>query len=71
MRKWTGEGDITRLPAEIEGVLRRRIRHVLERHGVPDEVIGKIVNDLVHQVSWAYAEYRNSAAGSVYEATGN
>jgi hypothetical protein len=56
MRKWTGEMCIASFPAKIEGVLRQRIRHVLERHGVPDEVIGKIVNDLVHQVSWAYAE---------------
>jgi hypothetical protein len=56
MRKWTGEMCIASFPAKIEGVLRRRIRRVLERHGVPDEVIGNIVNDLVHQVSWTYAE---------------
>ena len=56
MRKWTGEMCIASFPAKIEGVLRRRIGHVLERHGVPDEVIGNIVNDLVHQVSWAHAE---------------
>ena len=46
MRKWTGEMGIASLPAEIEKALRRRIRNVLERHGVPDEVIGKIVSAL-------------------------
>ena len=56
MRTWNGKIGIASLPAEIQKTLRRRIRNVLERHGVPDEVIGNIVNDLVHQVSWAYAE---------------
>jgi hypothetical protein len=56
MRKWIGEFSIGSLPAEIEEALRRRSRHVLERHGVADEVIGNIVNDLVHQVSLAYVE---------------
>jgi hypothetical protein len=56
MRKWIGEFGIGSLPAEIEEALRRRSRHVLERHGVADEVIGNIVNDLVHQVSLAYVE---------------
>ena len=55
MRKWTGEMGIASLPAKIEEALRQRIRHVLERHGVRDEVIAKIVNALVDEVSWTYA----------------
>jgi hypothetical protein len=52
LEKWASR----RSPAEIEEALRRQSRNVLERHRNSDEVIGKIVNDLVHQVSWAYAE---------------
>ena len=72
MRKWTGEMGIASLPSEIEKALRRRSRNVLERHGVSDEVIGKIVNDLVHQVSWAYAErkYKLDAEGPGRPASG-
>src|SRR5262245_40578116 len=57
MRKWKAEEmGSGALPAEIGGALRRRIRHVLERHGVPDEVIAKMDSALFDQVSWAYAE---------------
>ena len=65
MRKWSGEMGIASLPAEIEEALRRRIRHVLERHGVRDEVITKIVSALLDEVSWAYAgrEHKLDAEG--------
>ena len=65
MRKWKGEMGIASLPAEIEKALRGRSRNVLERHGVPDDVIGKIVNALIHEVSWAYAgrEHKLDAEG--------
>jgi hypothetical protein len=57
MRKWKakqrGSGA---LPDEIGRALRRRIRHVLERLGVSDEVIANIVSALFDQVSWAYVE---------------
>jgi hypothetical protein len=56
IRKWTGKGYPASLPAEIERALRRRSKNVLERYGISDEIIGNIVNDLVHQVSFAYVE---------------
>jgi hypothetical protein len=56
MRKWKGEFSIGQLPPEIEKAFRRRSRKVLERLGLADERIDKIVNDLVHQVSLAYVE---------------
>jgi hypothetical protein len=67
MRKWKGK-QLTigqGLPAEIQKALRRRSRHVLERHGIADELIDKIVSALVHQVSWAYneREYKLEAEG--------
>jgi len=55
MRKWNGEFGVGSLPAEIEGALRQRSRNVLERHGVSNEVIGKVVSALFDEVSWAYA----------------
>ena len=65
MRKWTGEFGVGSLPAEIEEALRQRSRNVLERHGVSNEVIGKVVSDLFDEVSWAYAgrEYKLEAEG--------
>jgi len=67
MRKWKGK-QLTigqGLPAEIQKALRRRSRNVLERHGIADELIDKIVSALVHQVSWAYneREYKLEAEG--------
>ena len=56
MRKWKGKFSIGQLPPEIEKAFRRRSRNVLERYRISEEVIGKIVSDLVDQVSWAYAE---------------
>ena len=46
MRKWTGEPGNASLPADVEKALMRRSRHVLERHGVPDEAIAKLVQRL-------------------------
>jgi len=67
MRKWKGK-QLTigqGLPAEIQKALRQRSRNVLERHGIADELIDKIVSALVHQVSWAYneREYKLEAEG--------
>jgi hypothetical protein len=67
MRTWKGK-QLTigqGLPAEIQKALRRRSRNVLERHGIADELIDKIVSALVHQVSWAYneREYKLEAEG--------
>ena len=56
MRKWIGEFAIEALPSEIGEALRRRIRNVLERHGVSNAIIGSVVSDLFDQVSWAYVE---------------
>ena len=67
MRKWKGK-QLTigqGLPAEIQKALRQRSRNVLERRGVADELIDKIVSALVHQVSWTYneREYKLEAEG--------
>jgi hypothetical protein len=73
MRKWNAEEmGSGALPAEIGGALRRRIGHVLERHGVPDEVIAKIDSALFDQVSWAYAErdYKLVAEGPGHPMSG-
>ena len=56
MRKWKGKFSIGQLPPEIEKAFRRRSRNVLERYRISEEVIGKIVSDLIDQVSWAYVE---------------
>ena len=55
MRKWKGEMDIVSLPDDVEKALRRRSKHVLERHGVPDEMVAKIGNALFDEASWAFA----------------
>jgi hypothetical protein len=57
MRKLKGKANIEQgLPAEIHKAFRLRSRNVLTRLGVADELIDKIVSDLVDQVSWAYVE---------------
>jgi hypothetical protein len=72
MRKWKGKFSIGQLPPEIEKAFRRRIRKVLERLGLADERIDKIVNDLVHQVSLAYVEreYKLVAEGPGHPVSG-
>jgi hypothetical protein len=65
MRTWNGKIGFARLPAEIEKTLRQRIRKVLERHGVSDETIAKIMSALIYEVSCVYAgrEHKLDAEG--------
>jgi hypothetical protein len=72
MRKWTGEPSNALLPADVGKALMRRSKHVLERHGAPDEAIAKLVNALFDQVSWAYAEreYKLEADGPGHPVSG-
>jgi hypothetical protein len=55
MRKWKGKFGSASLPAAVEEALRWRARSVLERHGVSDEIIGRVVDAIVDEVSFAYA----------------
>src|SRR5262245_28583696 len=65
MRQWKGKPSSASLPADVEEALKHRGKNVLERHGVADELIYKIVSALIDQVSWAYTEreYKLEAEG--------
>lgn len=62
MYKWTGGPGCASLKKEVEEELRRRTTNILDRHGLGDRL--DIVQELVDEVSWAFAASGHNLARS-------
>src|SRR5207253_4514396 len=59
MREWTGTFGSGSLPDETRKDLRRRIKKILNRHGVPFADVKEISRELTDEVSWAFAGHKH------------